>query len=216
MDHTHRTLALAALAAALALPLAAQTAHPDTAMLRRADRARTMGNPAATVWVVEVSDFQCPYCRAWHDSSYAAIKKQYVDAGKVRMAYINFPLSMHKNALPAAQAAMCAAAQDKFWLMQDALFNSQASWEHLANPAPVFDSLAAKSGVDVKQMRACIASGAMNSTIDGDIDRAREAGVESTPTFLIGGMMIKGAQPLAAFQQAIDGALARAAATPKP
>ena len=62
-------------------------------------------------------------------------------------------------------------------------------------------------------MRACIASGAMNATIDGDIDRAREAGVESTPTFLIGGAMIKGALPLAAFQQAIDGALARAAAT---
>ena len=128
---THRTLALAAFAAAFALPLAAQTAAPDTAMLRRADRARTMGNPAATVWVVEVSDFQCPYCRAWHDSSYAAIKKQYVDAGKVRLAYINFPLAMHKNALPAAQVAMCSAAQDKFWPMQDALFDSQAAWEHL-------------------------------------------------------------------------------------
>jgi predicted DsbA family dithiol-disulfide isomerase len=66
-------------------------------------------------------------------------------------------------------------------------------------------------------MRACIASGAMNSTIDADIDRTKEAGVESTPTFLIGGVMIKGAQPLAVFQQTIDGALARAAATaPKP
>jgi protein-disulfide isomerase len=211
---------VASLAAAAILPLglSAQTAAADTSLARRADHARVMGSPSATVWLVEVSDFQCPFCRRWHDSTYAAIVHDYVATGKIRLAYINFPLTMHKNAMPAAQAAMCAAAQDKFWPMQDALFNAQDAWETLANPAPVFDSLAAASGVKVAAMRKCIATGAMTATIEGDVDRAKTAGVQSTPTFLIGGEMITGAQPLPAFRAAIDAALARAAgaATAKP
>lgn len=208
---------LAALAAAPALPLAAQS-PADTAAMRRADHARIEGDPSAAVWLIEISDFQCPYCKRWHDESYAAIKKQYVDAGKVRLAYINFPLSMHKNAMPAAEAAMCAAAQDKFWPMQDALFQSQERWEKLANPAPVFDSIAAKAGVNAGTMRKCIASGTMTSTIRGDIDRATALGVKSTPTFKITGVpqLIEGAQPLELFVQALDAALAQAASTTKP
>lgn len=177
-----------------------------------ADRARIQGRETATVWVIEVSDFQCPYCKMWHDSTYAALKREFVDRGIVRLAYINFPLAQHKNALPAAQAAMCAAAQEKFWPMHDALFETQRYWETLADPAAAFDSLASSVGVEVKAMRACIAAGTMTATISGDIDRAKQAGVGSTPTFLIGDQQLAGAQPIAAFRQAIDAARARAAA----
>ena len=220
MTRCSHSLILAAAAAALAFTprLSAQTTAADSALVRRADHARIEGNPTATVWLVEVSDFQCPFCKRWHDQTYPAIKRDYVDAGKVRLAYINFPLSMHKNAMPAAQAAMCAATQDKFWPMQDALFQAQAAWEKRADPAPVFDSLASLAGVNVTAMRACITSGLMKSTIAGDMDRAKSEGVGSTPAFKVTGQseLIEGAQPLALFRQALDAALARAAGAPKP
>ena len=191
---------------------AAGATGPDSLLLRRADHARVLGSPAATVWVVEVSDFQCPYCRQFHDESYGEIKRAYVDPGKVRLAYVNFPLSMHRNAFAASESAMCAAAQDKFWQMHDALFTSQKQWEALPAPQPMFDSLAAAQGVELASFRKCVSGHITKPMIEADIDRATKAGVESTPTFLIGGMMVTGAQPIANFRIAIDSALALAAA----
>jgi protein-disulfide isomerase len=183
---------------------------PDSALARRADQARILGPATAKVWLVEVSDFQCPFCKQWHDQSYEAIKRDYVDSGKIRLAYVNFPLSIHRNAMPAAEAAMCAAGQGKFWPMHEALFATQTLWEKLAAPQPMFDSLASTAGVDMKAYHGCISGHLMKPTIDADIDRATKAGVESTPTFLIGGTMVTGAQPLAIFRQVIDSALAHA------
>jgi protein-disulfide isomerase len=203
-------LLAATVALAITSPAAAQKAATDS-MTRRADRARIEGNPAATVWVVEISDFQCPYCKMWHDSTYALLKKEYVDTGKIRLAYINFPLNMHKNAMPAAQAAMCSAAQGIFWPMADLLFDNQASWEGLKDPSPVFDTLAKRAGVDVAAMNACVKSGAMMPLIDGDIGRASDQGVNSTPTFLIAGRKLAGAAGIAVFRQALDAALASSA-----
>src|SRR5690242_2434534 len=67
----------------------------DTALDRAADHARVQGSANAPLWVVEISDFQCPFCREWHDQSFQAIKSQYIDTGKIRFAYINYPLSIH-------------------------------------------------------------------------------------------------------------------------
>jgi protein-disulfide isomerase len=210
--------ALAAFAVVLACsknssasPATSAAAGPDSLLLRRADRARILGNPTASVWVVEVSDFQCPYCRQFHDESYAELKRAYVDSGKVRLAYVNFPLPMHHNAFAASEAAMCAAAQDKFWQMHDALFATQKRWEALPAPQPAFDSLAAAQGVDLEAFRKCESEHMTKPMIEADIDRASKAGVESTPTFLIGGMMVTGAQPVANFRRAIDSALTLAA-----
>lgn len=191
---------------------AASTADgPDSVLLRRADHARILGNPSASVWVVEVSDFQCPYCRQFHDESYGELKRAYVDSGKVRLAYVNFPLPMHHNAFAASEAAMCAAAQDKFWQMHDALFATQKRWETLAAPQATFDSLAAAQGVDLAPYHTCVSGHLTKPMIEADIDRATKAGVESTPTFLIGGLMVTGAQPVANFRRAIDSALTLAA-----
>jgi protein-disulfide isomerase len=186
---------------------ASVTAGPDSVLLKRADHARILGSATAPLWVVEVSDFQCPYCRQFHDQSYAELKRAYVDSGRVRLAYVNFPLSSHRNAWPAAESAMCAAAQDKFWEMHDALFNTQKQWESLPSPQPMLDSLAAAQGVELKAFRACVAGHLTKPMIEADIDRAMKAGVESTPTFLIGSTMMTGAQPVANFRAAIDSAL---------
>lgn len=177
-----------------------------------ADRGRIRGSESATVWVVEISDFQCPYCKMWHDQTYAALDKEYVQTGKVRLAYLNFPIpSLHPNAPAAAEAAMCASVQGKFWELHESLFISQQTWAKLPNPMPAFDSLATAAGADMPKWRSCMSSHAAVPLIGADHDRSRSAGVNSTPTFFVGdGKMLLGAMPIDSFRVAIDAALARA------
>src|SRR5687767_5403414 len=79
-----------------------------------ADRSRIQGSPTAPVWMIVVSDFQCPFCRTWHDSTYETLRREYVETGKIRMAYVHLPLSMHRHATITAEASMCAGVQGKF------------------------------------------------------------------------------------------------------
>lgn len=175
----------------------------------KADLARIQGSPNAPVWVIEVSDFQCPFCKQWHDQTYPVLRDEFVRTGKVRLAYINYPLAQHPYAWPAAEAAMCAGAQGKFWEMHDALFNTQSKWETLPSPATYFDSLARAQGVDAARWHQCIQSGKMKSWIQADHDRAQTAGAASTPTFIIGDKLLVGAQPIEEFRRAIDSALVK-------
>jgi protein-disulfide isomerase len=191
--------------------VAAKTPAPDT-NLTRADLARIQGSASAPVWVIEVSDFQCPYCKQWHDQTYPALRDQYVKTGKIRLAYVNFPLASHTYAWPAAEAAMCAGAQGKFWEMHDALFETQNRWEK-GSGTQVFDSLAQSRGVDMTRWRDCVKSGVMKPLIQADHDRASSAGAGATPSFMIGDKLLTGAQPIEELVKAIDAAQA---ATRKP
>jgi protein-disulfide isomerase len=184
------------------------------AMLAASDKGRIQGDTTAAIWVVEVSDFQCPYCKMWHDSTYPAIQREFIKTGIVRMAYVNYPLSMHPNAKPAAEAAMCASAQAKFWPMHDRIFHTQAKWAALENPSAVFDSLAGASGVNMSEYRGCLASGAIRLLLATDQQYGLKAGIRSTPTFYIGSEAIAGAAPIAAFREAIGRARTKAAAPP--
>ncbi len=191
----------------------------DSVLTEKLENGRYEGNPKAPIWIVMVSDFQCPYCKQWHDDAYPMLIKDYVKTGKVRLAYVNFPLSMHQNAHAAATAAMCAGAQGKFWPMHDALFASQGKWETEKNPSTTFDSLAKSIGVDVASYHSCLSSPAIASLIAGDQDRAQRGGVNSTPSFWVGSKMIEGAVPAAEMRAAVDQALAAPAtapATPTP
>jgi protein-disulfide isomerase len=187
-------------------------AAPDS-NITRADLARIQGNPNAPLWVIEVSDFQCPFCKTWHDQTYATFRDEYVKTGKVRLAYVNFPLNTHRYAWPAAESAMCAGAQGKFWEMHDALFATQKSWESMPSPAILFDSLARSTGIDIPRWRDCVNSGRMKSLIQADHDRAGRAGAEATPSFMIGDQILAGAQPIDVLRRAIDSALVKAKKT---
>ena len=188
------------------------TAPPDS-NITRADLARIQGSQNAALWVIEASDFQCPYCKQWHDQTYGALLEQYVKTGKVRLAYVNFPLSSHAYAWPAAEAAMCAAAQNKFWPMHDSLFATQGRWENTTDPAPMFDSLARSNGVEMQRWRDCVKSGKMKPLIQADHDRAERAGASATPSFMIGDQLLTGAQPLSDMQRIIDSALVKSRKT---
>jgi protein-disulfide isomerase len=197
-----------------AVPANAVTAVPPVAQdsnVTLADLARIEGSASAPVWVIVVSDFQCPYCKQWHDTTFPALENEFVKTGRVRVAYVNFPLNSHAHAWPSAEAAMCAGAQGKFWQMHDAIFDSQARWSAASAPAPVFDSLARTTGVDMSRWRSCVSSGVTKPLIQADFQRAAAAGVRSTPSFLIGDEILSGAHPIENLRRAIDSALVKAA-----
>ncbi len=203
-------------AATAATPAVTSDSARSDSLLQRADAGRIQGSPNAPVWLVEISDFQCPYCKQWHDEVYPTIKRDYIDRGIVRMAYVHLPLNIHPNATPAAEASLCAALQDKFWPLHDKLFATQSRWSGLplAAATTYFDSLAVATGVTATDFRGCLQSGLMKRIINGDGSRAATAGVRSTPVFFIGNEGIPGLAPLDAYRQAIE--RARTAATSRP
>jgi protein-disulfide isomerase len=205
----------AALTAATPAPGSPAQAAFDTALLIRADSGRILGNPQAKVWVVIMSDFQCPYCKAWHDQVDATLRRDYVQTGKVRVAFLNFIIPQHKNAPMAAEAAMCAAAQRKFWAYHDSLFASQDKWAVLPSPAAFFDSLAGKVGLDRAAHRDCLASHKLRPLIEADGNRGSRAGVGSTPSFFIGDTALVGVMPAKEFTQVVDSMVARAKRQPR-
>ena len=182
----------------------------DTSLAARADRGRIQGRGDARVWLVMISDFQCPYCKTWHDSTYPALAREYVETGKIRMAYVHLPLPSHAHAWPAAEATMCAAAQDKFWPVHDAVFATQDQWRRLTDATATFDSLAARAGVEMASWRACMSSDATRDIIAADAERAQRSGINSTPSFIIGNQLVSGAYPVDHFRPILDSAVAAA------
>ena len=192
----------------------AGAAHFDDSVSSFADRSRIRGAETAKVWLVEVSDFQCPFCKQWHDETFAKIDQEYVKSGKVRLAYLNFPLTrIHRNAQAAAEAAMCAGVQGKFWELHESLFETQTKWADLKSPTAVFDSLARAAKVEPKGWANCMSTHATAKLIQADRDRSTQAGVESTPTFFIGDRALAGAYPVDTFRVVLDQAIAKAKAT---
>jgi protein-disulfide isomerase len=180
-------------AAAMVTPeggLAAATGAPRDSITDRADRGRITGNPKAAIWVIMLSDFQCPYCKQWHDASFAKVM-EYANAGKIQLAFINLPLNIHPNAIPAAEAAMCASVQNKFWPMHDALFATQDQWAPLPDPTAKLESVASTlPGIDIASWRTCMTKHQTRPLVDADHDRARSAGANSTPAFIVDGKMV--------------------------
>jgi protein-disulfide isomerase len=204
----HGSTTTAATAASLvATVTGAGVASGDT-LSGKLDRARIRGDSTARVWMIMVSDFQCPYCKQWHDATLATLERDYVATGKVRLAFLNFPLSMHPNAFPAAEVAMCAGLQGKFWPMHDALFATQDRWAPRVPVLPPLDSVAASVGVDTQAVNRCVAAHVPDAMIEADRDRGEHAGVQSTPTVIIGQQVLAGVQPTENYRRALDAALA--------
>ena len=189
-------------AAALSiLATAPLTAHAQDTTLA----ARTMGSANAPVTVYEMADFQCPYCRDFAEQTFPTLRKDYVATGKVRWIFINFPIpSLHPNATAAAEFAVCASRQGKFWQAHNMLYDHQADWEKLPNPAPYFLSQAKGLGLREPALDNCLNSKAPEKVIADDVAGAERSGARSTPTFYIEGGLLEGAQPLGVFEHILD------------
>lgn len=166
--------------------------------------SRAKGSPTAPVTVFEMSDFQCPYCRRHATETYPAIEREYINPGKVRWVFVNFPLPMHPNATPAAEVAMCGAQQGKFWPIHDLLFKHQEVWAPLKEPAEFMLSLADSVGADRAQLTSCVEGKQTRRIIETDAMGAARAGATSTPTFYIEGGLLVGAYPIEVFRQILD------------
>lgn len=201
------TLALAT-AAVAARPVPRPGTVPHPAAQDTTDyllRQRSLGSPDAPVTVYEMSDFQCPYCRRHALETFPELKRRYVDTGKVRWVFVNFPLTqIHPNAEAAAEFAMCAAREDKFWPVHDLLYRNQDTWAPLKNPAPFFLSLADSVGLSRKGLTDCLQSGFGRRIVRADAEGAAHAGANSTPTFFIEGGLLRGQAPASAFEPILD------------
>ena len=155
--------------------------------------AKGATNPLVTI--VEFSDFECPFC-----NQVQPVLKQIIDTyGKdVRLVFKHMPLEGHRNSLPAARAAYCAGEQDRFWQFHDALFAS-------GNLSPVIlEKIAIDLGLGVPKFQACLESESSRAAVARDLETARLYRIESTPSFIVNGKLIKGAISFAEFQRIIE------------
>ena len=162
-----------------------------------------MGKENAPLTIIEFSDFQCPFCSRFKSDTLSQIKSQYVDTGKVKFIYRDFPLtSIHPMAQKSAEAAECADDQGKFWEYHDVIFEKQASLS-LNN----LKQWASELGLNTNDFNKCLDSGKYESEVSKDASDAQRAGGQGTPFFIVGNQPVSGAQPFSAFQAAIESQL---------
>ena len=159
------------------------------------------GGKDAPVTIVEFSDFQCPYCRS-AEPVLKQIQAKYGD--KVKLVYMDFPLGMHQHATDAAVAGRCAADQNKFWELHDAMFSDQSKLD----PASLKAS-AVKVGLDPAKFNACFDAKRGLDGIKSDQAQGAQLGVSGTPTFFVDGRELVGAETEEGFSNVIDDELAR-------
>lgn len=175
------------------------------------------GDPNATVTLVEFSDFQCPFCRRHFLQTQPTLDERYIAKGVVRHVFKHFPLSrIHPQAEPAAQAALCAGVQGKFWPMHDLLFQRQDEWAGQDDAATYFRRYAKELGLDMALYDACWQAQPFTDLIRRDVEEGQALGVTGTPTFFVNDWRIEGAQPLEAFVEVIERAARGERPTPTP
>ncbi|MBW8010669.1 MAG: DsbA family protein [Chloroflexi bacterium] len=162
----------------------------------------SLGPDDALVTIIEFSDFECPYCRSHFLEVYPQLLSVYGD--QIRYVFKDFPLkSIHPNATPAAEAALCAHEQGAFWAYHDQLFSME-----LGLSRESYEQYALDLDLDTEAFLECLNEGRYADDVQADYDFAAQFGIRSTPTFFINGVPLIGALPFEQFAQVIDSELA--------
>jgi protein-disulfide isomerase len=193
-------------------PAAAAQAPPQNVVLTL-DGDPIKGDRNARLVLVEFTDYQCPFCARHVRDTFPQLEADYIKTGKLRYVTREFPLeSIHPQAFKAAEAALCAGDQGKYWEMHARLFANQR-----ALGADQLGAHAQAVGLDEAKFSQCLSGGTKAAKVRRDLADGAKAGVTGTPAFFLGVAdgatvkvvrVIKGAQPLASFKEAIDSALA--------
>ncbi len=197
-----------------------------TSLPRPKTERNTMGDPNAPIKIVEFSDFQCPYCRIFFETTEPALVETYVATGKVYFVYRSMGNFLSDNIARArgtinsesrdsAMAAYCAGDQGKFWEYHDALFANQIGEGIGAFSEARLRAIAQKLGLNMSEFNACFNSGKYREQVEKDFQDGIAAGVKGTPAFVITytvngetkTQMLEGARPFSAFQQTIESIL---------
>jgi protein-disulfide isomerase len=168
------------------------------------DDDAVMGDPNAKVTIIEFSEYQCPYCGRHANGPLQEIKKNYVDTGKAKFVFRDFPLAFHDNAKPAAIAAECVREQggdDSYFEYHDVLFQNQKALD-----ADSLKQYASDMGYDIG---TCLDTEKYGDEVDKDMEDGKAAGVRGTPATFINGRMVSGAQPYENFETIIEEELAK-------
>lgn len=175
------------------------------------DNAPALGSGEALVTIVEFGDYQCTWCHRWHQSTKDALISDYVDTGKVRFLFKDFPindLSDRASSL-AAEASYCAAEQGKYWAYHDELYDNwkgeNTGWVTEAS----LNQFASNIGLDGEGFSQCLDSGRHSALVRANYNLAATVGLNATPSFivLVDGetpKLIRGAHPYDTFKQVID------------
>ena len=174
-----------------------------------------IGNPNATITIIEFSDFQCPFCAKFHMQTLPTIMDEYINKGTVKLVFRDFPIqSIHPNAVPASIAAECANEQGKFEQMYHTLFKKQKEWSNLETSYAIalFNQYASELQLNEEKFDSCIKNVKYIEEIQKDLEDGRMYGISGTPGFFVGNSQIgfielKGAQPFESFKKIIDSQL---------
>ena len=174
--------------------------------------APVLGRADAPVTLIEFSDYQCPFCQRFFATTLPALKKEYVETGKLRYVFLDFPLDqLHPQARRVAEAAHCAGEQGRYWEMHAVFFQNQR-----ALAAQQFAEHAQAAGIDATKLGLCLASGRHAARVARSIADGAALGIQATPTFVVGrteagdvvaGSPLRGAQPVDTFRRLIEQAL---------
>lgn len=184
-----------------------------------ADDDAVLGDKNSPVEIIEFSDYQCPFCRKFWTETFPQIKKEYIDTGKVRLVYRDFPLdNIHPAALPSAIAVECVrekGGDEAYFKMHDKIFkegnilDSGNANGPVTKTAQFGDTELKKWAKDIGyDIGSCLDSSKYKNEVQSDQADGSAAGVTGTPAFFINGKLLSGAQPFANFKQAIDAELA--------
>ena len=182
--------------------------------------APAIGSASAPLTLVEFSDFQCPFCKQFHDVIFPQLKRDYIAKGLVRFVHKDLPLPFHSQALPAAIGARCAADQASYWRFYETLFSRQNCLE-----CQGLIALAGQAGLKESSFANCLVSGRHRQKVLADAAEAQALAINGTPSFVLGptrsrsangshvgqisGEVIVGSLPWPEFKRAIQAALAK-------
>ncbi len=177
-------------------------------LARGAVFGRVEGDPGAPVRIFEFSDFQCPFCRNFHEQVAPLLRAEFVETGEAAIEY--WPVEvLGPDSERANEAALCAADQGRFWEMHDILFLRQSpthndgtfSRDRLKEYAREVE--AAVGGLDLARFDACLDSGEKRAELSALSRQAQSAGITSTPSVIIGAQVIRGLHPIDSYREAI-------------
>ncbi len=164
-----------------------------------------MGSADAPVTMIEYASLSCPHCAKFHKETLPKIKKEYIDTGKVKLIYRDFPFG--SLAMAGAMVARCAGPK-KFFGMIDILFRKRKDWFNNGNPLVNLKRIAKFGGMSGEEVDKCLREEDLLAAIQRrQLEAEDKYGVNSTPTFLINGTKIEGAKPFEVFRDVIDKAL---------
>ena len=195
----------------LAAILTALAASPAYAQQRGVfigvDDDPMLGSPDAKVLIIEFGDYQCPSCRMFWKDVEPRLKKEYIDTGKVKLVFRDYPIvQIHPEALLAAEAVNCSADQNKYWQYHDKVFREQYNKgdDLVRFKAVDLKKWAKDIGIDPAKFDQCLDSEKYKNEVLKDKADGDAVSVQGTPTFFINGHVIGGAQPYPAFKNLID------------